>query len=115
MSIGLNEEILAIWVLDVSEASNLLVGLSRHPMGTRLQWRMRYYEPGTPPDSPDEMHWYEEISSDSPEEVIEKVRAALKEQSPSAMGSPFELIRGNGTLKEFIEAFKRAPFVHVRS
>src|ERR1700730_9078855 len=112
MSILLNEDILAVWFVDVSETSNWCAGLSKHPSGTRLLERMRYYERNSPPDSPDRRDWYEEISRDSPEEAIERVRARLRSASPFAQGNPYELIRGNRTLEEFVEEFMRAPFMH---
>jgi hypothetical protein len=113
MSVLLNDDILAVWFLDVSETSNWLAALSKHPLGTRLSGRMRYYERNSPPDSEDQKEWFEEISRDCPEEAIERVRARLRSQSRFAQGNPYELIRGKRTLDEFVEEFLRAPFVHV--
>ncbi|MFL6600760.1 MAG: hypothetical protein ACJ8R9_05460 [Steroidobacteraceae bacterium] len=113
MSILLNEDILAVWFVDVSETSNWCAALSKHPLGTRLMGRMRYYERNSPPDSEDQKDWFEEILRDSPEEAIEKVRARFRSASAFAQSKPYELIRGNRTLDDFVEEFLQAPFIHV--
>jgi hypothetical protein len=113
MTILLNEDLLAVWFMDVSDRSNWLAGLSKHHRGTRLLWRMRYYEPGTPPDSPDKKNWYESIYAEPAGEVIQRVRTRLRVVSLFAKDRPYELIRGDRSLDEFVAEFRRAPFVHV--
>ncbi len=74
MTILLDDDILAVWFLQICETSNWIAGLSKHPQGFLFTSRMRYYAPGSPTDSNNPTECFEKVTQESEDAAIEQAR-----------------------------------------
>lgn len=108
------EKAIGVWFMDVSDTSNWLAAVSRTEDGKLLlQWRMRYYEKGSPPDSNDEKRWYQGTSKKTEAEAIENMRFIGRTMTQHAEGKLYEVLRGDRSIEEFAKEFCALPFVHA--
>jgi hypothetical protein len=116
MTIVIDDNLLAIWWIKLPPASDLLCSLIRRsPTECEIVYRFRYYETESAWDGLDRKNWYEGIVTAPPEEVIPKLREMFGVLSVAAGGSKvYELLRGERSTDQFMRAFARMPFVHMK-
>jgi hypothetical protein len=79
----------------------------------RLEYRFRHYQGPGVWDGKDEKHWYTVTGSDLAK-GIEATRLIIKRMKTEGAGESWELLRGVGTLKQFMAEFMKLPFVHAK-
>lgn len=119
--VTLDETIVGIWYVQMNEVSDWLASISTIP-GEQdkhaLVYRFRYYTDaeGAAFDSDDIKSWYRGLITGNRERVIEVMReAALLMSAISTVPdvTPYECIH-SGTMDEFMDAFSKLPFVHMK-
>jgi len=117
MTIKLDESILGIWFLSLDN-SDLLFSLNDEEDKYKVQYRFRYYEDDKTHDSDDRKSWYEGViykKDMTLAEAIEATEKTFTTFSRLTANEPTSLIKGDMTYEEFMEEFKKLPFVHTES
>jgi hypothetical protein len=127
MTIVIDENLVAIWFIDLPPAEDYLMSLSRVPNGgMRFVYRVRHHSPQStdPFDEHDDKSWHT-FETDDPN--VEKAISAARSMARGLLGvaaaihggkapeKVYEFIRKPGVSAEaFMEEFMKAPFVHVQ-
>lgn len=126
MSIELDETIRAILYRSGDEC-DWMCGVHEMPDGTiRTVYRFRYDHPDTTPDEAnsdkDQRNWYEMTSrpgSTTADHVITTMQTISDKLGEAGFtpkgGCACKLVRGKMTVDQFVRAFTKLPFVHLRS
>lgn len=113
MSIIFNDNILGVWYVTIPNGDYLAAVSRCKDGGAFLQYRFRYYNSEEPWDEKDEKHWYEARSKDQTK-VVAHASFVAKTLANASKGKIWELIRGAGSLEDFMAEFQKLPFVHSR-
>jgi hypothetical protein len=102
------QKVIAAWFMTVSDTGNWFAALSRNDDGELiLDWRVRYYKKGSPPDSEDESNWHRMLPVIQNEvELIEALRKKWNVLSTQATGILYEVLRGANTPEQFIRELR---------
>jgi hypothetical protein len=113
MGINIDDNIVGMWFIALTEASDFLGGLSRD--GDNFVWlfRFRYYKDDKTWNSKDEKSWHEVRIRDRTEaQVIEMVRDINCRMFSLGAIEQWEMLRGTRTPEEFVREWARMPFNH---
>jgi hypothetical protein len=117
MSIEISENTLGVWFVSWGSA-DWMGGLWRTPKGPAGAYRFRYYRDTEAFNSKDEKSWYDLNPSDLAQDEGEWIAAMSKLSeviTHAQEGQRWELLRGSMSVDEFMEAFKKLPFAHVKT
>lgn len=122
--INLDETIRAIVYCQFSEYSDLMVGISEKGGEVTAKGRIRWYRENTGDafKDRDDKHWFESRKEgktiqefiDLTKETIEQMRFAASAAGFAVDEPVFILERGDKTFDEFIDEFRKQPFVHSK-
>ena len=115
-NLKLDDTLLAIWFVHVSDMSNWMYALNRDD-GDKLlhQWRMRYFPKGSGLFDDDEWsNWYSGSLATPLPQAVEQVQRLVRILSEHAHGPIFELLRGERPPEAFLVEFFTQPWVHRR-
>jgi hypothetical protein len=115
----IDDDLLAIWYIHLprkDQDGDMLASLRRRsPTELEIIWRFRYYETPGPWDGLDRKNWYGGTTTSALDEAVAKMRVLLDLLSSMAPGSKvYECLRGSRGTDEFMAAFSRMPFVHMK-
>jgi len=112
----MDDTIRAIWYISLTETSDWLMGLSEMEDSFCISYRFRYYNSDDPFDKDDKKNWYKAKAKKSKTTLTETLQGcslAFSELKTIAETTGYELIRGAGSLDDFMDEFKTLPFVHM--
>jgi hypothetical protein len=113
VSIEVNDRTVGFWFVTIPNG-DWMAGLQALDGGRfKLQYRFRYYKDDKAFDSDDKKNWYSGEGDDygSAVRTLRMVAEALKQQ---AKGEMWEVLRGDGTVNDFMDKFMKLPFVHAK-
>jgi hypothetical protein len=116
MSIEITEGTIGIWYTELpNNEGNWMAGAKRDPDGTYdVTYRFRYYRDEKTFESSDERRW-EGFKIDSKKsDAVTRITSSLRFVQQHLGGNSYEVLRGTGSIKQFMEEFEKLPFVHVR-
>lgn len=113
MTIEFNEQIRAIWFVQVNSSVDWLAAVQEPAPGkARLVYRFRYYADAEIWDTKDVKNWYA-FTGQYPE-LLNTVREMAELMAEARGARLCELIRGARSLEEFADLFSSQPFAHVK-
>ena len=118
MTMTLDENTVGIWYISLSEDEDWLMTVNQTKDEYTMKYRFRYYEDDSCFDSNDRKSWYSGVMPKDKitlEELIEKMRVTVTMMGKMrGVEDYYELLMGDGNLKQFMKEFMELPFVHAR-
>lgn len=125
MTIVIDDNLIGIWYTMTGEKDDYLLSLSRRPEGgLQMCGRTRTYVSDDPWEENDKKNWHTFITKESDEEkaadvcremVVGVSRIAVATKRLREPAKIWELMKGKSTLEEFLKAFQKLPFAHVKT
>lgn len=121
MTFEVDENLIGIWFVTLPKG-DWMGAMSRVP-GDRdrfqLTYRFRWYRgPGVFDDSKDEKNWWR-MEADNIAKGVDVMHAAAsvmadraKRSGEKGIGEMWELLRGTGTVEQFMKQLLKLPFIH---
>ena len=115
MTIEITDRTQGVWFVAMKQGDWLATVEASPVCGCKIVYRFRVYRDQKIWGSTDSKLWKEAITYDV-ESGIQLVRRMADHlaHEPGA-DRPYELIRGTGTLKQFVEQLATLPFAHMKS
>jgi len=123
MSIMLDESIMGIWYVHLSETFDVMISLAREGEGYKLTGRTRTYNSLDPWDEKDRKHWFSipvKAANDNDAAtfcrrfIADGSLAFCKEMRIGGAVPIHELIRGKQTPEEFGKLLMSMPWAHMQ-
>lgn len=117
MTIEITEKSIALWYVEIPHPpQNLMAHLARGENGAfDLVYRFRYKRDNKAFDSKDDKSWYGgTITNHTEAQALEKMRMLIGILAKKSSGQLYELLRGTGTVEQFMEQLGKMPWAHMR-
>ena len=116
--INITDRTIAIWYVQLGigeRGSDWLASLWREDDGIKGTYRFRYYRGDQSlqfEDSQDVKHWVElDLCKYTEEKTIHVMRVMAESLADLSGGEKWELMMGTGTVTQFMDEYKKLPFV----
>lgn len=114
MTIELTDKTVGVWYMQLSEESDYLAAATETDDGIKITYRFRYYKDNKTFGSDDKKNWYEWVTKESKEKVIEVMRSLVTGMRRRDGNIPLtdchELLMSEEGIEEFMEVFGSMPF-----
>lgn len=120
MSVMLTENTVGVWFVTMPHypprGADWLATIAKVSSGNyKLTYRFRYYTDDKVFDSEDEKRWYAfEAKAEDRAALIARTQEIAAMTEDVFGGDKWELMRGDGTLQQFIDEFMKLPFIHKK-
>lgn len=115
MTIEVGEATVGMWCIELGRDANWLAHLARLPSGKfALDYRVRHYLDDKLEGSADRKNWYHGELTGPEARVLHNMRRVFDEMLERAPGHRgWELVKGERTVEQFLEALRQMPGIHV--
>lgn len=114
MTVEITERTRGLWFLELPRADYSATLEQLEAGKFQVTMRFRYYETADPWDNKDQKNWYVATGTEEAA-MIEATREGIAMLKLMGGRKSWELLRGTGTLEDFINTFMKLPFVHART